>query len=350
MSRSGLLTATLFGALVFRAAAQQTPAPGATHVGVFDGEDSPAPASETQRSGTLVKARSEQEVYRLGPQDRVSIRALNMDELGTAPYPIDLRGDITLPMIGSVHAAGLTADELQHKLTEKLHQYLQDPVVVVSVAEFHSQPVSVLGAVQSPGVHQIEGNKTLFEVISEAGGLRQDAGNTIKITRRLENGVLPLPGATIDGSGHFSIADIAIRSVMEAKDPSENIPVKPHDVITVPKADLIYVIGSVKRPGGFPLEERGNLSVLEALSLAEGLDRAASASRAKILRENASGTSRVEIPVNVKQIMSGKSNDVTLLANDILFIPSSAEKAATARALEALIQTGTGVLIYAHPF
>lgn len=323
-----------------------------THVGVFDG-DNPATTEDTStpRTGTLVvKPHAGAEPYRLGPQDTVAIRVLDMEELGQAPYPIDLRGYLTLPMVGAVHAAGLTVDELQQELTVKFRQFLQSPVVVVSVAEFHSQPVSVLGAVEKPGVHQIEGNKTLFEVISEAGGLRQDAGNTIKITRRIDSGTLPIPEAATDATGQFSIGEVSIRSVMEAKDPSENIPIKPHDVITVPKADLVYVIGSVKRPGGFPLEERGNLSVLEALSLAEGLDHEAAASKAKILREDSSGSARFEIPVNVKQIMSGKESDKPLLANDILFIPNSAQKAAAARALEALIQTGTGVLIYAHPF
>lgn len=340
-----ILSAAVGLLLVVPVTAQQT------HVGVFDGD---APGNEQTsgaRSGTLVaKPHQTAEAYRLGPQDTLNIRVLYMDELGQAPYSIDLRGNLTLPMVGAVRAAGLTIDELKDELTVKFREYLQNPIVVVSVAEFHSQPVSVLGAVQSPGVHQIEGNKSLFEVISEAGGLRQDAGNTIKITRRIEYGPLPIPDATNDASGHFSIAQINIRSVMEAKDPSENIPIKPHDVITVPKADLIYVIGAVKRPGGFPLEEKSNFSVLEALSLAEGLDREASASHAKILREDSSGTSRIEIPVNVKDIMSGKGTDVALLANDILFIPNSAQKAAAARAVEALIQTGTGVLIYAHPF
>lgn len=353
MSRSGVFIAVLGCALALPVFGQQT------QVGVFDG-DTPQPGTSTPstgtsnaagvRTGTLVKSGVKQDAYRLGPQDTVSIRVLDMEELGTAPYPIDLRGDVTLPMVGAVPAAGLTVDELQRELTEKFRKYLQNPIVMVTVAEFHSQPVSVLGAVDKPGVHQIEGNKSLFEVISEAGGLRQDAGNTIKITRRMDYGPLPIPGASADASGRFSIGQISIRSVMQAKDPSENIPIKPHDVITVPKADLIYVIGSVKRPGGFPLEEKSNLSVLEALSLAEGLDKTASPGRAKILRDDGSGTSRVEIPVNVKRIMSGKNNDVPLLANDILFIPNSTEKVAAARAVEALIQTGTGVLIYAHPF
>lgn len=286
------------------------------------------------------------DAYVLGPQDLLNIRVIDMEEIGDDPYPIDLRGYITLPRIGRVHAAGLTVEQLQALLTSKFKEYLQEPVVNISVAEFHSQPVSILGAVETPGVHQIMGSKTLFEVISEAGGLKDDAGNTITITRKLSNGALPLPNAVTDPSGRYSIADLNIRSVMSAKNPQDNIPVMPYDVITVPKADLIYVVGAVKRPGGFPLQERANMTVLEALSLSQGLDRGASSDRAKILRTDETTHARLEIPINIKKILDGKSSDQPLLSNDILFIPSSTAKLATYRALEALVQTGTGIAIY----
>ena len=286
------------------------------------------------------------ESYVLGPQDTLTVRVVDMDELGDDPYPIDLAGMLTLPRIGSVHAAGLTAEQLQQVLTKKFKDYLQNPVVTVRVTEFHSQPVSILGAVETPGVHQIRGNKTLFEVISEAGGLKDDAGNKITITRQMVNGPLPLANAQTDPSGRYSIADLNIRSVMSARNPQENIPVKPYDVITVPKADLIYVIGAVKRPGGFPLQERANMTVLEALSLSQGLDHAAASKRAKILRTDDVTHARLEIPIDVQKILDGKGNDQPLLSNDILFIPTSAAKQASLRAIEALVQTGTGIAIY----
>lgn len=288
------------------------------------------------------------EAYILGPQDSLNIRVVDMEELGEEPYPIDLRGNVTLPRIGRVHASGLTVEQLQVNLTQKFKEYLQEPIVSINVAEFHSQPVSILGAIETPGVHQIRGNKTLFEVISEAGGLKDDAGNKITITRQTVNGTLPLPNAVTDPSGRFSIADLNIRSVMSAKNPQDNIPVKPYDVITVPKADLIYVIGAVKRPGGFPLEERANMTVLEALALSQGLDRGASPGKAKILRTNELTHARLEIPIDVNNILKRKGDDQALISNDILFIPSSTAKIASYRAIEALIQTGSGVAIY-HP-
>jgi polysaccharide export outer membrane protein len=307
-----------------------------------------APAGPADRAFHLEAATPDNagDVYVLGPQDSLNVRVVDMEEMGEDAYPIDLGGYITLPRIGRVHAGGLNVEQLQIELTKRLREYLQDPIVSVTVAEFHSQPVSIMGAVETPGVHQIRGNKTLFEVISEAGGLRDDAGNKITVTRQMANGALPLPNAITDPSGRYSIAELNIRSVMSAKNPQDNIPVKPYDVITVPKADLIYVIGAVKRPGGFELKERANMTVLEALSLAQGLDRAASSRKAKILRTDDVTRARTELPVDVKSILDGKGTDQPLLANDILFIPSSSAKLASYRALEALVQTGSGIAIY----
>jgi polysaccharide export outer membrane protein len=251
-----------------------------------------------------------------------------------------------VPLAGRLQAAGLTVDQLEAALAARLKQYLQAPVVTVSVSEFHSQPVSILGAVGTPGVHQLRGRKTLFEVISEAGGLKNEAGNTIKITRRKEFGPIPLPGAALDASGQFFVGEVGVKSVMEARNPQENIQVEPNDVISVPRADLIYVIGAVKRAGGFVLTERDHISVLQALSMAEGLERAASAGKARILRASDGASERKEIPVDVNKILTGKASDVPMLANDILFIPNSAAKSATLRGLESALQMATGIAIY----
>lgn len=302
--------------------------------------------SQTALAAAANRAVEPGDSYLLGPQDTLNIRVVDMEELGEEAYPIDLRGYVTLPRVGRVRAAGLTVEELQALLTQKFKEYLQEPIVNITIAEFRSQPVSILGAIAAPGVHQIRGSKTLFEVVSEAGGLTADAGNTITITRQIINGALPLPNAVTDPSGRYSIADINIRSVMSAKSPQDNIPVKPYDVITIPKADLIYVIGCVKRAGGFPLQERANMTILQALSLSQGLDRGAAPNRAKILRFDQATHARTEIPIDVNNILKGKGADQPLLSNDILFVPSSTAKLATYRALEALITTGTGIAIY----
>lgn len=300
----------------------------------------PVPADKPAGSASLL--------YLLGPRDSVTVKVLDLDEIGTIPYAVDLNGQINLPLVGLVQASGLTVDQLQADLTRRLKDYLLSPRVTVAIAEFRSQPVSVLGAVTSPGVHQLQGQKRLFEVISEAGGLKPEAGNLIKITRDRIFGDVPLPGATTDPTGTFSVGQVNIRSIMEAENPNENIVVKPNDVISVPKAELIYVIGDVKKPGGFPLTERPSISVLEALSLAEGLQQTAAGKGARILRAAPGSVTRTETPLDVKKILTGQDNDISLLPNDILFVPSSSAKTLSARAIEAMIQVGTGIAIYSH--
>ena len=120
------------------------------------------------------------------------------------------------------------------------------------------------------------------------------------ITRRLERGRIPLAGAHDDSSGQFSVAEVELGGLMRASDPLQNIEVRSRDVITVPRAELIYVVGQVRRPGGFVLHDRETLSVLEALSLAEGLARTAAPQKAKILRAMPNAAQRSEIPCESK--------------------------------------------------
>lgn len=300
----------------------------------------------------LLLAFQEKSTYALGPDDQVLITALDAEEVSTkAPIRIDSRGNINLPMVGRIRAAGLTPEQLEREIETRLKKYLQNPDVTVSLVEMRSQPISILGAVQTPGVHQLQGHKTLFEVISSAGGIRQDAGYQIKITRKLEWGRLPLPSAQDDPSGRFSIGSVSVKSVMDAENPAENIDVKPEDVISVPKGQLVYVIGAVRKSGGFVLGESESISALQLLSLAEGLDRFANTKESKIMRPIGSGSAeRQEIPVNLRAMLDGKATDVKLQAQDILFIPTSGKKAAATRTIETALGIGTsvttGLIIY----
>jgi len=283
--------------------------------------------------------------YVLGPDDQIIIRARDVEEIDGRSARVDLQGYIDVPLVGKFKAAGLTVEQLEAGLANKLAAYVVEPRVAVTVSEYRSQPVSVLGAVNAPGVYNLTGHNTLVQVLSKAGGLRNDAGNTVDITRRSERGGIPLPSAKRDPSGEFSTAEVNLRSLLEAEIPQDNIVIEPTDIISVPRADLVYIVGAVRRPGGFVLNERANMTVLEALSMAEGLDKIAAPKRAKIIRKG-TATDRVEIPVNLAQVLSGKSPDVPLLANDILFVPNSGAKAVGYRAIEAAIQVGTGVVIY----
>ena len=286
--------------------------------------------------------------YVLGPGDQIVIHAIDAEEIAEKPFTVDSSGLINFPLAGRLQASGLTITQFETALTERLKQYIRDPQLAVTVTEYRSQPVSVIGAVNTPGVQQLRGRRTLIEVLSAAGGLRPDAGARVSIQRDLSQGPLPLPDAKTDGTGRFSVAEINLRGVMDNAHPEQNIAVRADDVISVPRADLIYVVGEVRKAGGFPLSERQHISVLQALALAEGALPTAAVSSARILRGNGDGIDRQEIPVNVSRILTGKTPDVPLQADDILFIPNSMPKKAAIRGIEAAIQLGTGIIIWRH--
>jgi polysaccharide export outer membrane protein len=285
--------------------------------------------------------------YLLGPDDVISIRALDAEEISDKAIRIGTNGVINLPMVGRVQAGGLTVEQLEVDLTARLKPFIKQPEVSVNVVELRSQPVSVIGSVKAPGVHQLQGHKTLVEILSLAGGITEDAGYSVRITRRKEYGPIPLASSQADSTGEFYTAQVGLRDIMEAKNPVENVEVMPNDVISVPRAQMVYVIGEVTRSGGFALGERQRVSVLQALSLAGGLGRMAKRSDSKILRAStADDSQRTEIPLNLSRILQGRDRDVPLQPNDILFIPSSKARSAMVRTLEAMFQVGTNVAVY----
>jgi len=287
--------------------------------------------------------------YLLGPDDQLEISGPEVSEFANIRVRVDGDGDVEVPLLGRIHVSGLTAHQTEQELNRQLSTYIRHPQIAVSVEEVRSQPVSILGAVNPPGVHQVQGHKTLVEMLALAGGIRPDAGYSIRITRELEWGCIPLPNAQLDPSGRFSVAEVNLKEIMEAKNPEEDIQIFPHDIISVPKAEMVYVIGEVRRSGGFVLGEHQTISVLQALSLAEGLNTTADTRHARILRLKANADQREETAVDVKDILKGKKSDVALQGDDILFVPSSTGKKATLRGVEAAIQTGTGLLIWHAP-
>jgi polysaccharide export outer membrane protein len=286
--------------------------------------------------------------YVLGPNDELSIWALGITDFSDKPVRVDPNGYLDLPLVGRVRVAGLTIEQFKTELTEMLHSYVRQPQVSVRMTDSRSQPVSVLGAVRNPGIVQLQGTKNLTEVLSLAGGLSPDAGDQVKLTRSLRYGKIPLPDAKVDPEGEFNIAQVSLRSIMQARSPEENIQILGHDVITIPRADMVYVIGEVGKSGGFPLQEKEGISVLQALSLAGGVSRFAALSSTRILRASADGGSRIEIPLDLKRLLSGKRDDVQMKPGDILFIPNSLSKNASLRAIETAIQLGTGLAVFRY--
>jgi polysaccharide biosynthesis/export protein len=301
----------------------------------------PSEVPTTTASKDIIRGR-----YILGPDDQVTIRALEAEEISEKPVQIDAGGFISVPMIGRVFAGGLTAEQLEVSIAQKLSHYLTHPEVAVNITEYRSQPVSVIGEVNNAGIVQLRGSKSLVEVLSLAGGLKPDAGYWIEITRHIEWGRIPLANARDDASGKFSVARVSYQAIVNSSSPVENIPICPNDVISVPRANLVYVTGQVRKSGGFMLREKESMSVLQALSLAEGPGVTASLSNARILRGGTGPLGRTEIPVDVKKMYDGRKPDIPMQPEDILFIPNNTGKAVGLRTMDAVIQIGTGMAVY----
>jgi len=283
----------------------------------------------------------------LATGDQIVIRTVAVKEIADKQFRIGSDGEVNLPLAGRVHLAGMTVKEAEDALTKAASKYYVNPDIAINVVEFHSEPVSVIGSVGNPGVHDARGHKTLLEVLSLAGGVKPDAGPILTITRLDDYGPLPLPGARRTAS-HSIVADVDLKSLLAAKDPSQNIFVQPFDVISIPHAEMVYVVGNVKKAGGISLGGRESISALEALSMAEGWDPRAAPSHAHILRLSPGGTDvgREQIPINLAKMLNGKEHDVLLHANDILVVPNSTAKSITARSIEAALQIATGILIF----
>jgi len=282
--------------------------------------------------------------YVLGPNDEINFMSIVAPEVANKPVRVSTSGDINLPMVGRVHAAGKSVEQVETEINERLKTYVKEPDVAISVTQLKSQPISVLGAVGSPGVVQLEGMKTLVEVLSMVGGLKPDAGSRVKITRRTDWGPIPLPSVQVYGEN--STAEVDVRSIEDGTNPEQNIQILPYDVINVPRAELVYVIGEgIKQPGGFALNNRIEISVIEALARAHGTALGASLKDAKLIHP-VPGAKRVEIPVNLKDVLAGKSKDVLLQADDILYVPLSELKGTARKSIDSIINMAVGAVVY----
>jgi polysaccharide export outer membrane protein len=302
-------------------------------------------AAQAVSNGVRVDAVTQEGSYVLGANDRIVVRCVNADEFSPTPVRIDNDGQVTLPFVGRVGLAGLTVTDAEKQLTDRLSEFIQHPQIQLNVVESHSQPVSVFGAVRNPGAYQLEGRKTLAEILSMAGGLRPDVGQTLKLTRRAAWGPIPLPTSEQRTEGDVTAAEVNVDELVRGSAPFSDIEVRPHDVISVSQAELVYVVGQVRKPGGFAMTGGGDFTVLQALSMAEGLERTAAPKRAKILRKHGS-SGRVELPVNLERILSGRAPDISLQAEDVLFVPNNAAKNAGMKTLDAILQTTMGMAIY----
>ena len=261
--------------------------------------------------------------YVLHSGDQILIRAFEMEEISERPFRIDGDGFINLPVVGRLKASGITVERMEATLIEALKKYVRQPQVTITVVQFNSEPVFFVGAFKSPGIYPLEGRRTLVEMMSAVGGLQPTASRRIKLTRRTEYGPIPIASAIPSADGTASSIEINMASLRDNLNPAEDVVLRPFDVVSVERAEMVYVTGEVGRVGAFDLQERDSISVIQALTMAGGLGHDANVKTAWILRPVMNTSRRAEIPLDLQRIMKGKDSDRPLLPNDVLYVPKA---------------------------
>ncbi len=309
--------------------------------------------AKIQQLAILARARGTDTT--VGSGDLLHIDVFDVPELSCDVRVTD-SGDISFPLIPApIPVAGLTPFALQSKMQQLLIEngLVSHPQVSVFIKEQYSQPVNVIGAVGHPIVYQVMGPTNLLQVLAAAGGISDDAGSVVIVTRPVRDDTPREKPASASTGPYTNDQKITIRiqDLLESGDSIYNIPIYGGDTVTVPHAGIVYVLGSgVAQPGGYVLQGHGQqVTVLRALALAHGLTSFAKANSAVILRNNPLTGHRDEIPARLKQIEKHKSEDIPLKSNDILYVPDSAGKKALARGAQAALGVGTGVAIYRLP-
>jgi polysaccharide export outer membrane protein len=283
--------------------------------------------------------------FLIGPDDTVTLVALNVDEINKQ-WRVGGTGDLSLPMIGRVHVAGMTVEQLENELASRLQKYVLDPHVTVFVSEFRSQPVTVTGDVLTPGTTQIQGPKNLFQVLMGAGGAN-DKATTVKLARRTDQGKIPLPGVTETQSGDYSVVEMPIKDVTDVRTPAANLVIRPFDVVTVARdrsPKLVHIIGEIARPGAVELITQPTVSLLQLVAVSGGLTHTATPRKTRVIHLGPEGGELSTTVVNLKSIMAGTAKDVRLGPGDVVVVPSSAFKSYLETASLSAVTTGMYIL------
>jgi polysaccharide biosynthesis/export protein len=288
--------------------------------------------------------------YRIGGGDVLSVEVFDVPQL-TREVKVSESGYIALPLIPvRVLAKGLTGPQLEEKLQELLHVngLVTNAQVSISVKQQNGHPIMIIGAVRTPQVIQAVRPMTLVEVLSDCGGIADDAGESVIVT----TGPSANPGNTPGGDAGTDDLPITqsfsvnLFNLLNNTDPKSNMILTGGETISVPRAGIFYIVGAVNHPGGFVLTNNADgLTTLMALALASGTTSTAKSNEAVIIRKDAVTGKNTEIPVNLKLILARKADDTKLLANDILFVPDSAGKKALRRAGDIAVSIGTGLAI-----
>jgi len=335
--------------------------------------------------------------YVIGSGDLISVQVFDVPEI-SRELRVSQTGTIGIPLIPvRLHISGLTEMQAERKIQEVLEAngLVSHPEVTVTVKEKKNRPITIVGAVAHPMVYEADRQVRLIDVIAAAGGIAPDAGDHVIITRPERDTSSDPSEASGPGTGNDApaltqdpapqVADsasvpsaapnsvdtpattapapapdlppdtppalantitVSLNQILETGDMTNNIVILPGDVVTVPHAGIVYVLGAVTKPGGYTVSnDRAQLTTLKVLSLAGGLNRTAKSDHAVIVRKDGTGQQH-EVEVDLKKVMKFQAEDVQLRPSDILYVPNSGGKQAAIRVAELTLAIGTGVLIY----
>jgi polysaccharide export outer membrane protein len=288
----------------------------------------------------------------IGAGDVIHIDVFDVPEL-SRDVRVSTTGNIALPLVHErIRVAGVTPFQLEQTIQEKLIEtgLVSRPQVSVFVKEQNSQPVTILGAVGHPGTTQLLRPTTLLEVLANAGGISDNASTVVLITRKTQQETVRPVADSLSANPDPGVQTIRIQlqDLLDTGNSAFNIQVFGGDVIEVPKAGIIYVLGAgVSQPGGYTIQSHGEPpTVLKAVALAHGLGGYAKANDAVIYRVNPKTGEREAIPVHIKKIEKNTSEDVAMKSNDILYVPDNLAKKVAVQGLQAAVSIGSGLLIY----
>lgn len=299
-------------------------------------QTSTAPQQQTVPTIAIPSATTAPPEYRVGEGDVLGITVYNMPELDRTVV-VGSAGTLVLSYFPKpIKATGKTAEQIGREVAQELKtlQVLLDPQVSVAVTKVESKPVVVGGSVRKPQVLQEVQPLTLQQALMLAGGPRSGSGNSVLVTRSI-------------GNGERVSYDLQLSKVLSGTDPKSNITIKPGDTIQVLPDQRVFVAGDVKDPGAFPLGRGQKLTVSKLMALTGGWKADAKPARAVIVREGSNGR-RQTVHLNLPKIMARKKPDVTLEANDLLYVPGSTEKKvglAVVKGVGAAAMYGLGYMI-----
>jgi polysaccharide biosynthesis/export protein len=313
--------------------------------------------------------------YVIGNGDLLDLEVFDAKEF-SREVRVSQTGTIGIPLVPvRLHVAGLTEVQAEQKITEVLESngLVSHAEVSLSVKERKSKPITVVGAVAHPTVYQADRPVTLLEVLAEAGGVANDAGDTAIVSRPVQEVPADLleppaigpeeqvPAAASQAAAPNAPANspargdpprlnttitINLNELLESGEAANNIILQAGDIVTVPHSGIVYILGAVSKPGGFVLaNDRGQMTTLKVLALAGGLNSTAKRDHAVIVRKDNQGQQH-EVAIDLKKVLERRAEDVQLQPGDILYVPDSAARKAVLRTVELGIALGTGVALY----